>query len=217
MDKILEKFGVYDIVGVLLPGICIVTFSDLVLQFVYGIALNIPTQINGTVVFLIISYFCGLVFQEIGSGIVRITINKNNHLLKKALEPKDDTSTNLSWVERDGVFGYIKGKLNLTSDDYVVIYNYCKSYPLKENNTVRMDKDQSVSAMSRSLFLYFVFLALAALGGFFLHPEIVEKISFLFVISLAFAALLFYRMKRFAKIRYVNIIRTFYYNVVVKG
>lgn len=65
-SAILDKLGIYDLIAVLLPGISILTFSVLVIQYVYKIEIK-GLQINETLTFLVLSYFIGLIFQEIGS------------------------------------------------------------------------------------------------------------------------------------------------------
>lgn len=67
MNKVLDKFGIYDLVAVLLSGISICTFSLIVLQFIYKVNIDIQLQVNETLSFLVMSYFVGLIFQECGS------------------------------------------------------------------------------------------------------------------------------------------------------
>lgn len=159
MNKILDKFGIYDLVAVLLSGISICTFSLLVLQLVYKIHIDIGLQVNETLSFIVISYFLGLIFQECGS-LIQKKIHKNNALLKKALKVSDESHILLTETEKNGVYAYVKSKLNLENDNDNVVYNYCKFYIIENCDTTRIDKDQSLSAMSRSLSLYFMILAI---------------------------------------------------------
>lgn len=81
MDKVLDKLGLYDIVAVLLSGMVITTLSYLLLTVVY--AINIEALNNGfdsgvVFIFLILSYFIGLVFQELGS-LFQFTVHKLIH------------------------------------------------------------------------------------------------------------------------------------------
>lgn len=168
MSKILDKLGIYDLVAVLLSGISISTFTILVLQLIYKIQIDTNLQVNETLLFFVLSYFLGLIFQEISSFIQKKSTHKNNRLLKAALK----TSSN------------------------------------------SLDKDQSISSMGRSLSLYFALLAFVVLINSFFQPSTVKII--LVIISVCFAILLQYRCIRFAKLRYINIFRTFYYKVIVK-
>lgn len=211
MSKILDKFGIYDLVAVLLSGINICIFSSLVLQLVYKISIDIELQVNKTLSFLVVSYFLGLIFQEFGSLVQKI-ITHNNILLKKALKVSDKSNTLLTETEKDGVYTYVKSKFNVENDN--IVYNYCKFYIIENYDTTRIDKDQSLSAMSRSLFLYFVILAIIALINIFFNPNHLNII--LLFVSIILLALFCYRWIRFTKLRYIYIFRTFYYNVVLK-
>lgn len=67
MNKILDKLGIYDLVAVLLSGISISTFSLLIMRIVYNKQVDLDLQVNETLLFLVLSYFVGLIFQELGS------------------------------------------------------------------------------------------------------------------------------------------------------
>lgn len=216
MNKILDKLGVYDLIAVLLSGISISTISILVLQLVYKLPMDVNLQVNETLSFLVLSYFLGLVFQEISSFIQKKSVHRNNGLLKAALRTSNNSHIVLTEVEKNGVYTYVinKLKLNPNEDNDNVVYNYCKFYILKNADTSRIDRDQSISAMSRSLSLYFALLTFAVLINAFFQPQFFKFV--LIAISLIFSFLFYYRCIRFNKLRYVNIFRTFYYDVVAK-
>lgn len=227
MNEILNKLGVYDLIAVLLSEISISTISILVLPLMHTIPININLQTNETLSFLVLSYLLGLIFHEVTSLIQEKTVHRNNGLLKATLKTPKNSRRLLTEVEKDGIYTYVINKLNLNpnEDNDNVIYNYCKFYIMKNADTSRIDRDQSISAMSRSLSLYFILLAITFLiNGFlniFFQSEPVEiiyvVISFIYVvISLLCSFLLYYRYKRFNQLRYINIFRTFYYNVVEK-
>lgn len=127
-----------------------------------------------------------------------------------------DSHTYLTEVEKDGVYSYVINKLNL--DDNVnndnVVYNYCKYYLIENEETTRIDKDQSLSAMSRSLSLYFSLLSILMFVSILFQPSLIKFVSI--IISLILAILFYYRCIRFAKLRYIYIFRAFYYSVVAK-
>lgn len=216
MNKILDKLGVYDLIAVLLSGISISTFSVLVLQFVYKFPIDINLQVNETLSFLVLSYFLGLVFQEISSFIQKKSSHKNNGLLKSALKTQKDSHIFLTEIEKMGVYSYVINKLNLNPNENNdnVIYNYCKFYIIESGDTTRIDREQSISAMSRSFSLYFALLTILVLINIFFQPEFTKVV--LVGVSLFFTFLFYYRCIRFTKLRYINIFRTFYYNVVTK-
>lgn len=234
IDKILDKFGIYDLVAVLLSGICISTFSIFVLKFVYEVPINVNMQVSETFLFFIISYFGGLVFQESSSLIFRVSTNNSNWLLKSALTPAQNSNLYLEAEEKNGVKSYIQRKLceqtsssNSTEIPDNIIYNYCKFYIISNRDTASIDKDQSISAMARSLSLYFALLALVVPLIDFLqlyaHPSIHQVIQpsiikiALVLNSVFLSVLLCLRYIRFAKLRYIKIVRFFYYTVVIKS
>lgn len=211
MNKILDKLGIYDLVAVLLSGMSICTFSLLVLQLVYKIHIDIRLAVNEILSFIVVSYFLGLVFQECGS-IIQKLIYKNNALLQKALKVSDKSHILLTETEKSGIYAYVKSKTNIKNDN--MVYNYCKFYIMRNCDTIKIDKDQSLSALSRSLSLYFIILAIITLITVFVNPNHLNII--LLFISILFSVLLYYRCVRFAKLRYTYIFRTFYYHVVLK-
>lgn len=212
--KIFEKLGIYDLVVVLLSGISMLTFTFLILQTIYDIPIKIDSRVNDTLSFLVISYFLGLVFQELGSILQKKITHKNNKLLKSALNTLNVMHTSLTKTEILSVYSYVVEKLNLIAneDNDNIVYNYCKFYIIKYGDTDKIDKDQYLSAMSRSLSLYFTLLTFIAIYDVIFVPSL-KKLILIFI-SLLLAILLYYRCIRFAKLRYIYIIRTFYYEVV---
>lgn len=216
ISVILDKLGIYDLIAVLLPGISILTFSVLTMQFIYEIEIK-GLQINETLTFLVLSYFVGLIFQEFGCLLQNKIIFRRDKLIKRVLSPSINSHFYLSETEKNGVYRYVAEKLNLNIDGDIgiIVYNYCKFYVLGSRNTTRIDKDQSLSAMSRSLSLYFATLFVVSVVSLFCQPSL-SKIL-LSVISAIFAIVLYLRYSRFAKMRCVNIIRSFYYDIIVNS
>lgn len=216
MNKIMDKLGIYDLVAVLLSGISILTFSLWVSEMVYNISVDINLQVNETLSFIVLSYFLGLVFQELGSLIQKRVTHKNNGLLKTALKTSANSHMFLTEVEKSGIYSYVIEHLKLdpSQNHDNEVYNYCKFFVIEKCETTRIDKDQSLSAMSRSLSLYFLLLAIFIFFNFLFQPNLIKLI--LIIISLILAILLYHRCVRFAKLRYIYIFRTFYYSIVAK-
>ncbi len=216
MNKILDKLGLYDLIAVLLSGISILTISIFVLQYVYKVSVDIDLMVSDTLTFFVFSYFVGLIFQEFTSLIQKKLLYKDNALLKSALCTEEDSHTFLTKTEKDRVYSYVINqlKLNPYENNDNIIYNYCKFKILKSGNMSRMDRDQSISAMSRSFSLYFFMLTILFARTLFVNPSV--NIIILTIVSFLFTILFYYRCIRFTKLRYINIIRTFYYNFVSK-
>ena len=210
MNKMLNKLGVYDILAVLMSGIVISTFSAFILRYIYYIKIPFEWRFNQIILILIASYFCGILFQESGSFIQKKLIFRKNGLLKKALSVEDNDHGRLTLFEKEKIYKYVKHKLKLKKDNHSVIYNYCKFYLLKNGKIEKIEKDQSLSAMSRSLSLYFAILTVFAFITFIFDLNL-TKLALMFC-SMLFSVVLYYRSVRFAIIRYTNIFRTFYYD-----
>lgn len=185
MDKVLDKLGLYDIVAVLLSGMVITTLSYLLLTAVY--AINIEALNNGfdsgvVFIFLILSYFIGLVFQELGS-LFQFTVHKlihNNSLAmyktrKHWEKEKDNGQKSYQYITK-AEFELLKEKLqNVDMDskewnDNTIFY-YCKKY--KEADDMNfIEKLQSLSGMSRSFAIHFFIVFFLPLFIIFLSNRI---------------------------------------------
>lgn len=128
VNQILDKLGIYDLTAVLLSGTIMVTFSVLTGKTLFYAELLDYFEIDNTLFFLVISYFVGLVFQELGSMIQKLIICRNNRLLIRALDTSRTHSHQcLTTEEINSVYGIVKKELALESlPNVVVLYNYCK-------------------------------------------------------------------------------------------
>ena len=217
MNQIFDKLGIYDLVAVLLSGICITTFSLVSDRILFQSQLsnflkveNTLDTLEDTLLFLVISYFVGISFQEVGSFIQR-WIYKNNRLLLKALDTSKKTHRLLTQEEKEGIYQTVQKELNLeTAPDEEVLYNYCKFYLITTGNMARADRDQSTLGLSRSLSLYFFLLSLITYITYFRSQN--DMYYTCAVGMLLLAVLLWHRYIRFAKMRYIYILRSFYYS-----
>ena len=234
LNKILVKLGIYDLMAVLFTGIIICTLTVLivnVLKWNYLLSMfDLKSEIfelNNSLTFLVISYFIGLIFQEIGSFVQKHIVNRNNSLLKKALKVSDNSYMFMTAKERDSVFEHISSKIDcivnndqqncLEKYNINMVYNYCKHYVMKNIDTSRIDRDQSLSAMARSLYVYFFIMFITtSISFFYCYFSGVLNMMYLIVsvITIFIALLMYNRSCRFAIIRYTYIFRAFYYYAV---
>lgn len=258
MEHILEKFGVYDLAAVWLTGVYILYFTiqiaiffditilcDLVTVLLEGnIWFGEISPYQNVIQFLVISYFIGVLFQEIGSFFQRFFIDKNKKLLFQVLgmlEENEEVSKdndvvskedNVEWMESKNkkrkndrlsltkkekmqIVVLVQRELNMEDKpDEEMIYNYCRYYLINNSGTKRMDKEQTLAGMSRSLSLYFALLFLF-FGGVLIFGRRYECILWMVgtgIISL----ILFVRNIRFVKMRYLQVVRAAYYTYVIK-
>ena len=127
MNQILDKLGIYDLIGVLLSGISITFFTMIVIWEGNPDLLNINLRIqkDEMVPFLIISYFVGLVFQEISSILHKRIIYPENKLLRKTLYTKENSLKYITGYEIDKIYSYVENVLHISSESEKdeVIYN----------------------------------------------------------------------------------------------
>lgn len=162
-DSLTDKLGIYDIFGIFFSG-CIISICSMWLAtkiefFNLNLKIN---NINGIFVFIIISFFIGIIFQE-SSSFIHKKIFKKNNFLKESLESKNN---NYLYMSKDEIkkllakFPQYKdntGVVRLKNVDRKFIYNQCKYYLIEKNNTALIDKNLALSAMARSLSFYFFY------------------------------------------------------------
>lgn len=215
MGRILDRFGIYDIIAVLLTGVGICTVSQIILRYCFQIELIADFSFYDTLPFLVVSYLVGILFQETSNWIQRLVF-PDNALLKKALVPFVQSNLYMTKGEIDGVREYIKKAMWTEESEDLndnVLYNVCKFYVIQKKDTAQIDRNQSLSSMSRSLSLYFAILSLGAYIYTLIRPDYISAVVFVGAILLSW--LLYKRYVRFAVLRYVLIIRMFLYDVVL--
>lgn len=220
MDKIdenFEKLGIYDLLAVLLSGI-IITLLTIEFESVLEIASYLKLkpfalQLDKNITFIIISYLVGTIFQEIGAQIDIKILNKNCRLLKKVYKPRENHRVSLMNFEAEKIVEYVSKKIG--NDDEVGIYNYCKE-SLKKDKKARSDaeKNQSLSGFSRSLCIYFSILVFSLCLKFVQTKD--NSWIIYIVIGAAITILFYQRWIRFIQMRYVGILKSYYYKIVMK-
>lgn len=210
MNQIFDKLGIYDLVAVLLSGVCITVFSVLIEKVFFQSNILCLLKID-SFLFWIISYFVGLIFQECSSTLHKRVMYKNNKCLLKALDTTSKQShQTLTQEEKDAIVRIVQKQLGLnTKPNVEVLYNYCKFYVAANSNMAKADKDQSLYGMSRSLSLYFFVVSIAVMCSKVFNQCVLHFICVLAIFTLS--VLLHYRSERFAIMRYVYIFRAFYY------
>ena len=214
LDSILDKLGIYDLVGVELPGVCITVFLSVTLKLIFEIDITKLIPINHIFILLLAGYFLGIIFQELGSLIYRIVLNQNDKMLREVLHSSNSDLYELSSEKAQEIQNIVMEKSGIKSVNDREIYNYCKLYVFEKHGHSYFDKDQSLSAMSRSFACYFFFSAIFCFLRIFSCYNIEAlKIIFLFIaFSISLALLMHYRCRRFAKMRYRNILDLFYFD-----
>jgi len=205
-DKVLDKLGLYDLIGVLLPGVIACAVSLVVDEALLRVGLSRYLNADDLFIFLLMGYLIGVILQELGSLAMKF-LDKGERMLHKALEPLDNARTHISREEWNLIESSVAARLCKEKPiSKNLLYNHCKN---AGGNNTQADKDQSIAAMSRSLAVYFALLA-ALLTGYSLAAK-EFYIIVLACVSLSLMLLFWKRSERFYIIRYIRIVRAYYY------
>lgn len=216
MEKAIDHLGIYDLMAVLFSGICILVLSSLIFHpysNLFGIIESeCDESLSFAIYFLTISYFLGIIFQELGSIITKKFYKK---ILTASFRPSENERGVLT-VEESNELERIVSKevsfdLSSCKNKEMIIYNYCKFYLISTNSMSASNKDQSIAGLSRSLTLYFFIIAVLFFTCFIFSSEQKAYCFIIFLVSTALTVLFYYRYIRFLKYRYTFIFRSVYY------
>lgn len=223
MDKFTEKFNTFDIFTMLIPGIGISSLFYISLSFNYY---NLWSKIGNEkyLVFIIFSYFCGILYQELGTIFDKkflykilykgnpkeIFLLENGHdiilneelFFKNALKIKDYIITNLHIQINSNMTEKEEKELNS------LIFGYCLNLSEINNLTGKSEKMIILSEMSRSLFWGCLSTIILNIFMIFICPSYYAfyciEIIFLIIASYIFIQ----RKKRYEKYRIRILLRT---------
>lgn len=151
MDNIFSKIGLYDVFGVFVSGLIAVVVS---ISLRFPILFNVMgSDTENIICFLVISYFVGLVLQEIGSVIAKYV---------KYEKRAETRFLNEEWVlenktEMDKVKEYAVKILNVpqnhtfSEDENQYVYSYCLNYLETRGKEDKIKRINALYAMSRSI------------------------------------------------------------------
>lgn len=171
MDKVFEKFGIYDFLGIWIPGALTVTYylftlraSMEILFSCFDIDLSgMPIEFILVILYTAVAYFLGVILHEVGKILADFipcfrTYDTNTRIYKKVIHKRPN-----------GLFRRIKYEYqqalmqnNIVHDNKneVEVIEFEKAISSlkydKNNSTKRIDMYHSVYALSRSLCLCFL-------------------------------------------------------------
>lgn len=221
MDGIIEKFNIFDLFTMLIPGVIISILFGISLSYEYYEIWNTFGSEKYTV-FIIMSYLCGVVMQQIGNVLDEKIMYKHiygghpreiillNSKYNKVLNDE------LSYNEVLKIKKYIIKKYKMNNGNIenskqlnASIFSYCLILVEKNHLTYKSDKMLVISEMSRSLALgcmLTIFLNLVMICKYRYHYEfyIIENMLLLILTNI-----FFYRKIQYEKYRYNNVLKTF--------
>lgn len=221
MEKFVEKFNIFDIFTMLLPGIVISSLFGISLSFKYYEEWENWGN-EKYILFFIISYACGLIFQEMG------TVFDKKFMFKILyggeprkiflLENKYTKIFNdeLSYKDALRIKQYLNDYVNIETSENVneeelnsLMFAYCLNICEMNGLAAKADKMIVISEMSRSLFwgcIATIVLNIIMVFVFSCHsPYLYGEIPFLFIIAIIFLS----RKRRYEQYRIRILLRMF--------
>lgn len=224
MDSFVEKFNIFDLFTMLIPGIIISTLFGISLSFkYYNLWENLGNEKYA--IFFIFSYLCGIIFQEIGTiidekflynilyggNLKEIFLLENGHekILNEELFYKDALHIKKYIINILNI--NIKKNMNIEDEKHLnsLIFGYCLNILENKKLAGKSEKMLVISEMSRSLSLgcFSVFiLNLIMIVRYSIYCSFYYiEIFFLIIMCIVF----FYRKKRYERYRFRILLRTF--------
>lgn len=221
MEKFVEKFNMFDIFTMLLPGIVISSLFGISLSFkYYEVWENWGNE--KYILFFIISYACGLIFQEIGTVFDKIFMFKILYGGEPRkiflLESKHTKIFNdeLSYKNALRIKQYLNDYIDIETSENVneeklnsLMFAYCLNICEMNGLASKADKMIVISEMSRSLFwgcIATIILSAIMIFAFSCHSLFLYgEIPFLIIIAIIFLS----RKRRYEQYRIRILVRMF--------
>lgn len=210
MDSALEKVGLYDFFGVLLSGMIGVLLGQYMGISFLDFVNSIDEEVIRIIFLLLEGYFWGMILQEIGSIVDRKFIkvrekahscylnNDNKIIINKTekIEFKEMARNILKMGEKEP---------NESESEYV--YRHCKEYVEIKGKSEKVNRINSLYAMSRSLFIEMSLIIIIYVYAIWTgEKEFSLKMMFML---LALMILFYKRMKRFAECKVLIVLRQY--------
>lgn len=230
MNNVLDKLGIHDLFGMIVPGIIVtVEFLYLLPSFCESIIKEYISGVVGYFFFFFVAYLVGLVLHEIGTMMdEKKGLYRNDFL--NGCGDKYVFNNQLDFQIANALKDNILRTCNLenmidSNDNNKVctetrfIYNYCISYSEMHEINSKTDKMQSISEMSRSLFWGNVICAIAYLfGTLLLYDPQAEVLCYTeeiikTIVLIGLCILFRLRSIRYRKYRIKSLIRTCFISI----
>lgn len=219
MDNILDKFGLYDFFGLLIPGM---TFWIMLFY------MNCPiiqkeqfpsSQTLRIIAFVLLSYIVGTLMQEMASWldgnckIMKMRIKARENFLTFDLLFKDEEYDEIKKVANK-ILGKAQTNNSFSEGENYKIFNICKSHLENNNKMDKADKLDAIFAMSRDYIICNICI-LAGLIITVISKIIIEQFewSWSYVVILLYvfgsSGIFYKRAKRYSELRTKTIIRQY--------
>lgn len=210
MDNILERLGLYDFFGLLLPGIFFIVVLDLIdfppiNSFTYS-----ESDVLKGIEFVLGGYIFGTIMQEIASFLDDHTKKIRLNAITKILSDEKLSESEHKKIEELVKELSQKGeKHQPTEDECYDTFFICKEYLEEEDKMKKANKLDAIFAMSRD-FIVCIFLLSICVVITMVENNLYTFYDWLFLFSLIISIFIFYhRAKRYAKMRVRSIFRKY--------
>ncbi len=224
MENLFEKFNIFDIFTMLIPGVIISTLSCISLSFEFYNQW-VDWENEKYIVFFVISYLLGIIFQQMGNIIDEKFLYKIIYGGKPReiflLKDKYTKILNNGWAYNDALnikkilidYFDINTKNIRTIEQQkqlnTIIFSYCLNIVEINGLSFKADKMLVISEMSRSLSLGFISIILLNLFMTLCFHFHYVFYFFESIILLFLSAIFLYRKIQYEKYRYRIILRMF--------
>ena len=200
MDSALEKVGLYDFFGVFISGMLVVVVCYYLNLPLVNLIENTDNDIVNVILFMLESYFLGLILQETSSVIDKkcfkfreksrsYFLNDGNKIIDNELELKSFrklANTILKIQDNNHIY---------SKDENEYVYYQCKTFLETHGKNDKVNRINSLYAMSRSLI---VSLPLCLIVYFICNIKSLDIQNLIAIFTMVLLILIFYRRtKRF--------------------
>ena len=207
MDNILDKLGLYDFFGLLLPGMFFIVVLDLIDFPLINLFTYPESEVFNVVVFALVSYICGTIMQEIASYIDNEKKKIRENIIKDVLKDKKFSESERKKIEK--IVKDLSKESSSIEDKCYGAFFICKEYLENEEKMKKADKLDAIYAMSRDFALCNFLLSICVVITMAEHNTSTFY-DWLFLFSLITSIFVFYyRAKRYAKMRVRSIFRRY--------
>ena len=226
MDNILDKFGIYDFFGLLVPGMFLL-YALICMDFPILILFDYPQSevllVSG---FILLSYAFGIVMQEIGSFFDEKIIKWRKSARRNYFSEKNDNKTIMEKIKYYFVqeiyfekeeLEKIKRLVNYIIDDNIKdeedkceqAFWKCKAYLENNDKMAKADRLNAMYAMSRDFIVCNVGIFLCTIYTLIVNPQNVDCYIILFLYVILSTPIFYRRASRFIKLRLRTIMRQY--------
>ena len=213
MEKILSKLSIYEFFSSFISGLCMVSYSYLMIIILEKKYISFFVD-NNIIFVTALSYLLATVIHEFASILERKILNRKQRFIKISLLPKKSDDIHMDEEELQLLKQKIKinHNIDLNDDNYYTVYKLCKN-----NSSVTDSADKrnfhAVAIFSKNMSFYFLLNVITliiclTIGRF---DNLQRGLVCVFISSIL-CVILYIRYINFTKRKYINIFKQYIYS-----